>query len=156
MFQAGSVGLSYWMLFSQYWYWEDDGTFGNVMGLWGSADEDYNCRPVFYAYSLLTRFVRKGAEIYPLASADGHIVAVAFKQGKNGWSYLVVNDSAESKKISFLNRASYPKEMTKYVYDQNDVPEDNKVIAASGKVSANGRVLTDECKPMSLTVYTTL
>ena len=69
----------------------------------------------------------------------------------------MVNDSeTESKKISFLNNARFPGAMKRYVYDQNNVPTDNKVIASNGTVTPDGRVLTDTLAPLTFTVYTTL
>ena len=157
MFQSGSCGMSYWMLFCYYWNWTGaDESIGNVMGLWGAADENYNCYPVYYAYSMLTRFVRAGMEIYPVQTDDPNLVAVGFRSGED-WTYLVVNDSeTESKKISFLNNARFPGAMKRYVYDQNNVPTDNKVIASNGTVTPDGRVLTDMLAPLTFTVYTTL
>ena len=157
MFQSGSCGMSYWMLYCYYWYWLEQGHGNdNAMGLWGNADENYSCYPVYYAYSMLTRFVRAGMEIYPVQTDDPNLVAVGFKSGED-WTYLVVNDSeTESKKISFLNNARFPGAMKRYVYDQNNVPTDNKVIASNGTVTPDGRVLTDTLAPLTFTVYTTL
>ena len=105
---------------------------------------------------MLTRFVRAGMEIYPVQTDDPNLVAVGFKSGED-WTYLVVNDSeTESKKISFLNNARFPGAMKRYVYDQNNVPTDNKVIASNGTVTPDGRVLTDTLAPLTFTVYTTL
>jgi alpha-galactosidase len=157
MLQSGSAGFSYWMLFGQYYEWEADDEFGNNMGLWGSIAEDYNCRPVYYAYSLLTRFAKKDMEIYLCPTVDDNIVAVALKNGDD-WTYLVVNGSeTESKKVSFGNYGKkYAQSFNKYVYDQNNVPTDNKQIASSGVINADGRVLTETLQPLTFTVYTTL
>ena len=46
--------------------------------------------------------------------------------------------------------------MKRYVYDQNNVPTDNKVIASNGTVTPDGRVLTDTLAPLTFTIYTTL
>lgn len=155
MLNGGSCGFSYWPLFSQY-YGPSSGESIMDMGLWGFADEGYKCRPVYYAYSLLTRFVRKGMKIYPIESLDGNIVAVAVSDGTD-WTYLVVNDSTtDSKEISFLNQTKFPENMKKYVYDQNNVPTDNQVIQSVETITANGRVLSDTVAPLTFTVYTTL
>lgn len=155
--QAGSVGFSYWMLFGQYYEWEADDEFGNNMGLWGSAAEDYDCRPVYYAYSLFTRFAKKGMQIYLCPTVDENIVAVALSDGKD-WTYLVVNGSeSESKSVSFANYGkNYATKFNRYVYDQNDVPTDNKQISSSGIVSAEKRVLTVDIEPLTFNVFSTL
>lgn len=158
MFHRGAQGMSYWMLFCYYWNWDtrENNDLGNIMGLWDTAANDYNCKPTFYAYSLLTRFVQKGMEIYPVPTVDPNLVAVAFR-AENQWTYLVINDSAtDSKKVSFLNNTKFPETMNRYVYSANNVPTNNKVIASNGSVTADGRVITDVLGPMSCTVYTTL
>ena len=153
-FNMGSVGMSYWVLFSQY-YNRAEASRGYIMdmGLWGFADENYDCRPVYYAYSMLTRFVEEGDVIFPIRSDDGNIVAVAFRRG-NAWSYAVVNDGDVSRKISFVNYDAYPGALTRYEYDEADVPTDNRVIGAGASVTADGRVITDVVAPRSFVVYT--
>lgn len=156
MLRAGSCGFSYWPLFSEY-YSDNPSEQIMDMGLWGFADEGYACRPVYYAYSMFTRFCLKGMEIYPIETRDDNITAVALKSAEGKWSYFVVNHSeTESKKIAFLNHASFPETMKKYVYDQNNVPTDNKPVAASGTLTADGRVLADTLAPLTFAVYSDL
>lgn len=153
-FNMGSVGASYWVLYSQYYNRSD---FANHyimdMGLWGFADEGYECRPVYYAYSMITRFIEEGDTIFPLTSADGKIVGTAFRNGEK-WSYCVVNNGDEDKKVSFVNMDGAPATLNRYVYDEKNVPTDNKVIGSSGEVSADGRVLSDTVKARSFAIYT--
>lgn len=153
MFNAGSSGFSYWVLFSQYY----NPTTSEIMemGLWGFADEGYTCRPVYYSYSLITRFVKKGTQIYRIPLADPNVTAVALRLGDE-WTYLVVNDSENSKTISFLNDTKFPTQMRRYRYDQNDVPTDNQQIQSDGLLDADGRVLTDVLPPQTFAVYTNM
>lgn len=154
MFNMGSVGVSYWVLFSQY-YSAGDFSSGKIMdmGLWGFADEEYNCRPVYYSYSMITRFINKGDCIYPVYSEDDNIVAVAFGNGDK-WSYCVVNNADASKKIAFVNRAGKPVTLNRYIYDENNVPTDNKVISSDGIITAEERVLSDNIPAFSFAIYT--
>ena len=153
-FNMGSQGMSYWVLFSQY-YGRSDFNTGKIMdmGLWGFADEGYQCRPVYYSYSMLTRFVEASDAIFPIVSSDENIVAVAFRQGDK-WSYCVVNNGDEAKKVSFVNMDNYPGELTRYVYDEANVPTDNQVIGANGTVTADGRVITDTVEGRTFVIYT--
>ena len=154
MFNMGSQGMSYWVLFSQY-YGRNDFNIGKIMdmGLWGFADEGYACRPMYYSYSMITRFIEESDVIFPLKSSDDNIVAVAFRQGDK-WSYCVVNNSDEAKKVSFVNMDNYPGELTRYVYDEANVPTDNQVIGESGSVTADGRVITDTVEGRTFAIYT--
>ncbi|MBQ9710289.1 MAG: hypothetical protein IJV67_06690 [Clostridia bacterium] len=153
-FNMGSVGMSYWVLFSQY-YSRGDFNIGKIMdmGLWGFADEGYNCRPVYYSYSMITRFIDEGDVIFPIKSDDENIVAVAFRKGDK-WSYAIVNNGFSEKKVAFVNLDSYPATLSRYEYDEANVPTDNNVIAANGSVTADGRVIADTVKGRSFVIYT--
>lgn len=154
MFNMGSQGMSYWVLFSQYYSRSDFNTHNIMdMGLWGFADEGYRCRPMYYSYSMITRFVEESDVIFPIKSSDENIVAVAFRQGDQ-WSYCVVNNGDDAKKVSFVNMDSFPGELTRYVYDEANVPTDNQVIGASGEVTADGRVITDTVEGRTFVIYT--
>lgn len=153
-FNMGSRGMSYWVLFSQY-YSRSDANNGKIMdmGLWGFADEGYQCRPVYYSYSMITRFIQENDTIFPITSDDENIVAVAFRQ--NGkWSYCVVNNGDTAKKVSFVNMDAYPDNLNRYVYEEAAVPTDNQVIKSNGSVEADGRVISDEIPPRSFVIYT--
>ncbi len=153
-FNMGSQGMSYWVLFSQY-YSRSEFNSGKIMdmGLWGFADEGYQCRPVFYSYSMITRFIEESDVIFPIVSSDENIVAVAFRQGDQ-WSYCVVNNGDTAKKVSFVNMDHYPGQLNRYVYDEANVPTDNQVIASNGTVEADGRVITDTVGPRTFVIYT--
>lgn len=153
-FNMGSQGMSYWVLFSQY-YGKNDFNTGNIMdmGLWGFADEGYQCRPVYYAFSMITRFIEENDVIFPIISSDENIVAVAFRQGEQ-WSYCVVNNGDEAKQVSFVNMDNYPGTLNRYVYDEANVPTDNQVIGSNGSVQADGRVITDTIAPRTFVIYT--
>ncbi len=153
-FNMGSVGMSLWTLFDTPYNPTEaaNGTWAR-WGLWGFADEGYRCRPSYYAYSLMTRFIGTGDKIFPLKSDDGKIVGVAFKGGKK-WSYFVVNNGDEDKKVAFLNLDGAPEMLDRYVYDEKNIPTDNKVIGANGRIEADGRVIADTVKARSIAVYT--
>lgn len=162
MLYMGSSGFSYWTLFSQYY---DRPSSDNVtakpseimnMGLWGYADEDYAPRPVFYAYSLLCRYVLQGADIYPIETNDPNLVAVALKTAEGKWTYLIVNDSTETKNVSFVNQTMFPESMNRYVYDMTDVPTDGKQIGSDKTITADGRVVSDSVLGMTFVVYSNI
>lgn len=151
MLNAGSSGGSYWCLFSEY-YSATDSRIMN-MGLWAFADEDYVCRPVYYSYSMMTRFGLNGSDIFPIESGNPNIVALALRSPEGKWSYFVVNDGSEDIKVSFLNNTKFPEMMKKYVYDEANVPTNNEVIGSSGTFTAQGRVLTDTIGKRTFVVY---
>lgn len=156
-FNSDVQGMSYWVLFSQYYNRSDfQSNYIMNMGLWGFADEGYECRPVYYAYSMLTRFIRSGSQIFKINANDEQLVAAAFRTADGKWSYLAANADTVSRKISFLNETKFPSSLKKYVYNESAVPDDNRVIASSETVAANGRVLSDTVGPRSFVVYSEL
>ena len=80
-------------------------------------------------------------------------MAVAFRQGDQ-WSYCVVYHGDDAKKVSFVTMDSVPGELTRYVYDEANVPTDNQVIGASGTVKADGRVISDTIEGRTFVIYT--
>lgn len=148
---SGSSGANYWLLFNQYY---DTSDRIMNMGLWRYADDGYVCNPVYYAYSLFTRFCYKGSRIYPIDMVDENLIGIALRSPTDKWTYLVVNNSDEEKNISFLNNTLFPTEMYRYTYDTTNVPTDNHVLQSDKMLQADGRVLTDTIKGQSFVVYT--
>ena len=152
MLYSGSSGVNYWTLFNQYY---DESNRIMNMGLWRYADDGYDCNPVYYSYSMFTRFCKKDMEIFPIQREDDDLMGIALKAADGNWTYLLTNSAAEAKQVSFLNNTKFPATMYKYVYDERNVPNDNKVIATSGTVEADGRVLSDTVGARCFVLYTT-
>jgi alpha-galactosidase len=99
-FNAGASGVSYWSLFDQY-YGRDEmqqlGLWRYVKGAYRSdttfdkIHRDYQVGPQYYAYSLLTRFIRPGAEVYPLRLGNDFAAGTAFKEKNGTWTYVFAN-----------------------------------------------------------------
>lgn len=150
MFNVGSRGYSLWILFSQVYGAGLDDCFG----LWGFAETGYKIYPAYYAYSLMTRYVPRGAEIYALDVDDDNVYVCAFKSGTD-WSYLVVNDGAEEKDVAFVNKMSDIKTMKKYVYAEGNLPTTHQMITEAEQ-TFEGRVLGDTIPAKSFVVYTSM
>jgi alpha-galactosidase len=156
MLNAGSSGASYWLLYSQYYARTDfdNSSIGIMdMGLWGFADENYNARPMYYAFSLLTRFARSGSEIYKIVSSDDSITAIALKSENGKWTYMAINSSDTDKNVSFVNLTAKPENFNRYLYGENNYPSNNAVITASSTVCANeSRIISDKIPARSFVV----
>lgn len=151
---SGAVGLSYWVLFSQ--FYSTSTNFADIMsmGLWGFADEQYECRPVYYAYSLLTRFTEMGSTIYPIVSGDENVTAVALKTKEGKWTYLMVNISERSAQASFGNVVSKVGNMTYYAYSANETYSGGKQIEAEDTIGSTDQVTTLSIPGNTLVVLT--
>lgn len=153
MIGSGSVGMSYWVLYSQYY-----GSTGSddimSMGLIGFADENWACRPVWYAYSMFTRYFRAGYEIYRIDSGSDEVVALAVRDPvADSWNYFAVNTGDGMQSVSFLNTCASVSDMSVLLYDAANVPTNNMVITASDRV-AGGQIVTYEIPANGFAVIT--
>lgn len=141
---AGAYNISYWQLFDQYYSRYDNYAQMQQLGMWKSVKTDYateayfdriagdyEARPQFYAYSLLTRFVRPGAKVYRMAAdADmGLTNALCVRNRDRSWVYVVANQENIPLSVTLRNeqhplRGSYEQ----YVYQEGRLPADGSQL----------------------------
>lgn len=139
---AGAAGFSYWGLLDQYYgAWESYEQM-QQLGLWrykenayqpGDLAEgiegDYAVRPQYYAYSLLTRFVRKNSWAYPLDMKHQYIAGTAVKGEDGKWTYVFSNASDCTRSYQISNPCGNSKgECDVYLYSEETLPEDDSMI----------------------------
>ncbi len=149
---AGAVGASYWSLIDQ--YYNRDASYDEMqqLGLWRykkcayrGADaegweEDYQTRPNYYSYSLLTRFIRKGDEVYPLDLQNEYAAGSAFRSEDGDWTYVFSNGSDDDLEFNLFNaNASELGECEVYRYTEQGLPKDDSMIPASSVLKASGK-----------------
>lgn len=161
-YNAGATGASYWVLFDQYYSYTDPYESMLQLGLWKSSKEsyfsdtayyekikeDYEVRPQYYAYSLASKYIAKGAEVYPIYLNNDFAVGTAFK-GKDGkWTYFFANgnDSGDSMKLALKVSG----EFEKYEYNKESLPKGDNLISASG--IAND-LISFELAPQTVVVW---
>lgn len=145
-YNAGAAGASYWVLCDEYYNYTD--TYDSMMqlGLWKcskrayytdtaqyeSIKEDYEVRPQYYAYALMSKYVPKGAEVYPIFLNDDFAIGTAFKGTDGKWVYVFANGNAEGDGLNLTLKTTETFE--KYVYAENALPQGDALIASSGEV----------------------
>ena len=149
---AGAVGASYWSLIDQ--YYNKNASYGEMqqLGLWRykknayqgadaeGCEEDYQPRPNYYAYSLLTRFVRKGDEVFPLNLQNEYAAGSAFRSQDGSWTYVFANGSEDDLEFDLFNvNDKRLGECDVYRYSERGLPEDDSMIAPSGVLKAAGK-----------------
>lgn len=152
---AGAAGASYWSLIDQYYNRDADYGAMQQLGLWryklsvyqGADAEggktDYQTRPNYYAYSLLTRFVRSGDEVYPLDLGEEFAAGSAFKSQDGHWTYAFANGSEENLEFTLSRgNARRSEKYEVYVYSEDKLPEDDSMISSSSLIKAKGGRLT--------------
>lgn len=148
-YNAGAAGASYWVLCDEYYNYGD--TYDSMMqlGLWKcsrrayytdtaqyeSIKEDYEVRPQYYAYALMSKYVPKGAEVYPIFLNDDFAVGTAFKGTDGKWVYVFANGNAEGESLKLSMQTSGTFE--KYVYSENALPKGDALISKCDDVSSN-------------------
>ena len=163
-FNAGAAGVSYWTLLDE--YYERHANHGGMMklGLWRYVKEaythdtiyskikkDYEARPQYYSYSLLTRFIKPEADIYPLPLNDDFAIGTAFKNKDGKWTYVFANATAVSKYIT-INNLSADGVFNIFRYEENALPEDANMITSSESIKVKTGKLSVEIRPNSVTL----
>lgn len=144
---AGACGASYWSLIDQY-YGKNE-SYGQMqqLGLWiykknaymandlGDLTEDYECRPQYYAYSMLTRFIRKGSHVYPLDFGHDFIAGTAVRSNQGKWTYVIANPETEILYYRLKNtNKGGDRKVNCYVYQKGKLPSDGSMIKATSEL----------------------
>ena len=107
-------------------------------GLWRFKDEDWEPRPGFYSWSLLTRYTEKGSTIHPLACDVNDVSSVAFRAPNNGpWTLLTVNRRKTARPFTMTGLP--PKSRWEsYIYCRKSVPTPDSKMIRPGEVMQAG------------------
>lgn len=143
---SGAAGVSYWSLIDQYYNRNADCQEMQQLGLWryirdayksddnfGDIEIDYQVRPQYYSYTMLTRFIRPGAEIYPIDLKDEFAAATAFKNEDGKWVYVFANNTVTCKFIA-VNNPEANGEFEVYRYEKNNLPNSDQLIESDETV----------------------
>lgn len=162
-YNAGAAGTSYWVLFDQHYTYNASYSEMMMLGLWkgsrelyytdteyyASVKEDYEVRPQYYAFSLMSKYVPKGAEVYPIALNNDFAVGTAFRGEDGKWVYVFANGNSEGVKLALQN-GEISGEYEMYVYRQDALPEGDALITSSGTLTTENLVLTLELAPQTV------
>lgn len=164
-YNAGAAGASYWVLCDQYYALNASYSEMMMLGLWkGSKElyypdqeyyrtvkEDYEVRPQYYAFSLMSKHVPKGAEVYPIDLKNDFAIGSAFKGEDGKWVYVLANGNAEGDAMKLaLQNGEIAGEYEMYVYSKDSLPEGDNLIASSGTLKTENLVLTVELAPQTV------
>lgn len=151
-FNGGACGMSYWTLND--YYINKTADYGQMMqlGLWRTAKDEYvtesyykqlvdfQVRDQYFAFSLMTKHVPKGADVYPIETQDELTAGTAFKlDGKTVYSFA--NAGETSHKFALLEDEG---EFAYYIYAKGSLPTTDELIQESAVVIAeNGYIAID-------------
>ncbi|MGV8136961.1 MAG: hypothetical protein AB2L20_17255 [Mangrovibacterium sp.] len=156
---AGAAGVSYWSLIDQYYGKDADYQQMQQLGLWKYMKEayrtdttysrigkDYEVRPQYYSYSLLTRFLKPGMQIYPINLNDDFSIGSAFRDQEGKWTYVFANATGFSKSIA-VNNSLAGGSFDVYRYEESTLPEGDHVIQSQERIAMGDGKLRVEIKP---------
>ena len=134
--------------------------YANKWGVFKWSGNDDSTRAHYYAYGLLTKFLRGPATVYQVSVNDPRLrVAAIQHHGAKTWSLAMVNRNGRAVPVAVAVEGTPPSaSFRKYVYDPNDIPFNpfGDLQAPAGKVAMKDGRLTDTVGPLTLTVYTTV
>lgn len=161
-FNAGAAGVSYWSLIDQYYSKDADYQQMQQLGLWRYIKEayktdstytrikkDYEVRPQYYSYSLLTRFMKPGSKIYPIDLNDHYAIGSAFKDKEGKWTYILAN-ATKSSKLLAINNPSIEGYFDIYRYEKNILPKNDNLITSTETVKVDRDKLNIEIRENSV------
>jgi hypothetical protein len=136
---GGCTNIKYFV-FSDCYY---DGSL-NQLGLFKFKHENWLAKPVWYSWSLITKYTDFGSDIYPIESEEADICITAFKLPNGSWSYMMANSSNSSKKVAIVNgRSDRADMMDIYKMTGSLIPEDGSLslIESSSQTDASSGVV---------------
>lgn len=149
VFNQGVDGASLWCLQEIYLL---DGRMMQI-GLWGYKDEDWSPRPIFYAYTLFTKYIKRGAKILKTKSSYSSVVKAACASWQDKFSLFVLNNSSLPQVIHVQGLKS-PEIMRRYVYSMDTVPTPKQKTIEFDKIIEITDFFKDEIPSDSLVLYT--
>ena len=144
----GCVAMCHWCLFDQYY---GQGAF-MYRGLWAFKDKNWEIRPAYYAITMITQHTYPGSDMYKGITTDVQIAGTAL-ESKNGWTYLLVNESPLPKKVAIINGNIAAGTYNIYAYTEDRVPSDGSLtLTSSGTVELKENVIYYEIPANSFIV----
>lgn len=161
-FNAGASGVSYWSLIDQYYGRDADYEQMQQLGLWKYIREayrtdstyeriktDYEVRPQYHSYGLFTRFIKPGAEIYPLDLGEDFAIGTAFKNSDGKWSYMLSNGTDKPIFVSVSNETVKGR-FEIYRYEEESLPQGDQLITAGETAKVKDKRLKLKLRPHSV------
>jgi alpha-galactosidase len=124
------------------------------IGLWSYKDHDWKPKPVFYAYSLFTKYINRGSKVLGMNDQDNHYIKTACIDYNGRKSIFLLNKS-NSSQIIVINGIELG-QFRRYLYCLDSIPtKDQRLIQPDRVIKSKGS-FSDEIPAKSFILYTNL
>ena len=124
------------------------------VGLMRYKDSGWSARPIYYIWSLITRYTVPESEIYPLIGTEDSLVrAAALKSPDGKWTILVTNfsDKQSEAEVELENVSSL--DFRKHTVTEKSLPDDSSIVPYDAEFKY-GDGISVSLPPKSFTVLT--
>ena len=112
--------------------------------------DDYQVRKQYYAYSMLTKYIRPGSEIFPMEIRKDFASATAFKGEDGKWVYVIANQEYTPLFLRIENGISGKFEVIRYKEDE--LPSDDSLLKPCKTLNSERNSLKIEVLPKTVVV----
>lgn len=147
----GASALMMWCVMDSY-YFKD---IRMKWGLWRFRDENWEPRPGFYSWSLITRYTERGSTVHPVTCSVEDAAAVAFQAPHKGpWTVLAVNRRMTERPFIIKGLPAESRWLP-FIYSEKAIPTPDRQMIRPGtaiEADADG-VLTGSMPPNSFLLW---
>lgn len=151
--RAGASGILHWCLHDVLY------APGIKMGygLWKFKDQGWLVRPIYHAWSLLTRLALPGSTVLETASADPRLVTAAVRRTDGTLALWAINRDQAPMTVNLDLGTGLPRGTTLgwYRYEAGNLPVDGRLLAPAGALTLVGGRVRHTLPPGTLTAYVT-
>ncbi len=123
------------------------------IGLWRYKDCNWEPKPVFYAYSLFTKYIKNGSRVLAIANSSSPHIKVTYIECSERKSIFVLNKSNVSQKV-IINGLNSEKQLKKFIYTYPGILIEDKQVLKVATLTKGKGFLKDKIAGKSLILYT--
>ena len=146
----GASQILYWNLTDTYVTLDNSGmspgddNFRTGYGLWQYKDKNWEAKPGYYSFSLLSSKTAAGDTVYPVASDIDTVFSSAFvsPSGELTLAVVNINDDADYTVTVDIGKDFTGKTLKYYEFSKSALPDDSRLIPACNAVTVeNGQAV---------------
>ena len=149
--RAGAAGVLHWCLHDVYY------APGMKMGygLWRFKDEDWEPRPIFHAWGLLSGLAPRGSEVLGMTQADPRLFSTAVRQPDGSLVVWAANLDSAPMDITLDLSAGDPaaSSVSWYRFEEEAWTATAELLVPAGSLDLDAGVTAHTLPPNSLTAY---